>query len=71
MLSFENTKDPESNDVKRDDVSIGFLMWHPQRGPARLQFHDKNAYLTAEEMQLCLKRLEEIKKRPSGQAVSS
>jgi hypothetical protein len=50
MLTFHETMDPRSREIRRDGRLLGYLLWHPERAPG-VSFQDGLAnYLTIAEM---------------------
>lgn len=60
MITFHKRPDPFTLEIKRDDVSIGFLLWHTGREPM-VSIHDtKSGYLTIKEIEQVLVKWQQL-----------
>jgi hypothetical protein len=72
MITFHDSMDAHSLDIKRNGVFIGFLQWHPERDP-RIVLMNGNPIqdITLQETKECLEKFDEIKDKERKRKLSA
>lgn len=65
MITFRDSMDPHSLDVRRDDILVAMIQWHREREPRIVVWQPLLSSFTLSEMKQMVTKLDECVKRGS------